>query len=205
MNKPSRSKHPLFKIANDAPVDVPTPSKIRSLWNFGSLLGICLVTQIVTGLFLAIHYCPNIDIALSRVRPICRDVSYGWILRTLHANGASLFFVCIYLHTGRKLYYGSYNFIHLLSVGVVILFLTIATAFIGYVLPWGQPSFWGATVITNLLSAIPYVGKEVVQWVWGGFAVDNATLTRSCASYCWSLSLHVHDVPGLCFRVKEQI
>jgi hypothetical protein len=132
---------------------------------------ICLVAPIATGLFLAIHYCPNIDTAFSRVRDICRDVNYGWLLRTLHANGVSLFFVCIYLHTGRNIYYGSYNFIHTWSVGVVILFLTIATAFIGYVLPWGQISFWGATVITNLLSVIPYMGKEVVEWVWGGFAV----------------------------------
>nr|YP_009350193.1 cytochrome b [Agnathotermes crassinasus]AQP26536.1 cytochrome b [Agnathotermes crassinasus] len=178
MNKPTRNKHPLFKIANDALVDLPTPSTISGWWNFGSLLGICLVAQIVTGLFLAMHYCPNIDTAFSSVSHICRDVNYGWLLRTIHANGASLFFVCIYLHTGRNMYYGSYNFMHTWSVGVVILFLTMATAFMGYVLPWGQMSFWGATVITNLLSAIPYVGKEVVQWVWGGFAVDNATLTR---------------------------
>nr|AQP30364.1 cytochrome b [Nasutitermes sp. SC TB-2017] len=178
MNKPTRNKHPLFKIANDALVDLPTPSTISGWWNFGSLLGICLVAQIATGLFLAMHYCPNIDAAFSSVSHICRDVNYGWLLRTLHANGASLFFVCIYLHTGRNMYYGSYNFMHTWSVGVAILFLTMATAFMGYVLPWGQMSFWGATVITNLLSAIPYVGKEVVQWVWGGFAVDNATLTR---------------------------
>nr|AQP27561.1 cytochrome b [Hospitalitermes sp. C TB-2017] len=178
MNKPTRNKHPLFKIANNALVDLPTPSTISGWWNFGSLLGICLVAQIVTGLFLAMHYCPNIDTAFSSVSHICRDVNYGWLLRTLHANGASLFFVCIYLHTGRNMYYGSYNFMHTWSVGVAILFLTMATAFMGYVLPWGQMSFWGATVITNLLSAIPYVGKEVVQWVWGGFAVDNATLTR---------------------------
>lgn len=178
MNKPTRNRHPLFKIANNALVDLPTPSTIRGWWNFGSLLGICLVAQIVTGLFLAIHYCPNVETAFRRVRHICRDVNYGWLLRTLHANGASIFFVCIYLHTGRNIYYGSFNFIHTWSVGVAILFLTIATAFIGYVLPWGQISFWGATVITNLLSAIPYVGNEVVQWVWGGFAVDNATLTR---------------------------
>jgi len=178
MNKPTRNKHPLFKIANDALVDLPTPSTISGWWNFGSLLGICLVAQIATGLFLAIHYCPNIDLAFSRVRHICRDVNYGWLLRTLHANGGSIFFICIYLHTGRNIYYGSYNFIHTWSVGVLILFLSIATAFIGYVLPWGQMSFWGATVITNLLSAIPYIGNEIVQWVWGGFAVDNATLTR---------------------------
>nr|WHM51782.1 cytochrome b [Gnathamitermes nr. perplexus] len=178
MNKPTRNKHPLFKIANNAFVDLPTPSTISGWWNFGSLLGLCLVMQIVTGLFLAMHYCPNVEMAFSSVSHICRDVNYGWLLRTLHANGASLFFVCIYLHTGRNMYYGSYNFMHTWSVGVAILFLTMATAFVGYVLPWGQMSFWGATVITNLLSAIPYVGKEVVEWVWGGFAVDNATLTR---------------------------
>nr|YP_009351220.1 cytochrome b [Microcerotermes nervosus]AQP28863.1 cytochrome b [Microcerotermes nervosus] len=178
MNKPTRNSHPLFKIANHALVDLPTPSTISGWWNFGSLLGLCLVAQIATGLFLAMHYCPNVDMAFNSVSHICRDVNYGWLLRTLHANGGSLFFICIYLHTGRGLYYGSYKFMHTWSVGVVILFLTMATAFLGYVLPWGQMSFWGATVITNLLSAIPYVGTEVVQWVWGGFAVDNATLTR---------------------------
>nr|QXT44672.1 cytochrome b [Anoplotermes sp. G17-067] len=178
MNKPMRHKHPLFKIANNALVDLPTPSSISGWWNFGSLLGVCLVAQIATGLFLAMHYCPNTEAAFDSVSHICRDVNYGWLLRTLHANGGSMFFVCIYLHTGRNMYYGSYNFMHTWSVGVAILFLTMATAFMGYVLPWGQMSFWGATVITNLLSAIPYVGNEVVQWVWGGFAVDNATLTR---------------------------
>nr|AQP28720.1 cytochrome b [Aparatermes sp. A TB-2017] len=178
MNKPLRHSHPLFKIANHALVDLPTPSTISGWWNFGSLLGICLVAQIATGLFLAMHYCPNTDSAFDSVSHICRDVNYGWLLRTLHANGGSMFFVCIYMHTGRNMYYGSYNFMHTWLVGVAILFLTMATAFMGYVLPWGQMSFWGATVITNLLSAIPYVGNEVVQWVWGGFAVDNATLTR---------------------------
>nr|QXT44178.1 cytochrome b [Adaiphrotermes sp. B JRA-2021a] len=178
MNKPMRNSHPLFKIANHALVDLPTPSTISGWWNFGSLLGICLVAQIATGLFLAMHYCPNTEAAFDSVSHICRDVNYGWLLRTLHANGGSMFFVCIYLHTGRNMYYGSYKFMHTWSVGVAILFLTMATAFMGYVLPWGQMSFWGATVITNLLSAIPYVGNEVVQWVWGGFAVDNATLTR---------------------------
>lgn len=178
MNKPIRTSHPLFKIANNALIDLPAPSNIRTWWNFGSLLGLCLAIQIVTGLFLAIHYCPNIEIAFSRVAHICRDINYGWLLRTLHANGASIFFICIYLHIGRGIYYGSYKFLHTWSVGVIILFLTIATAFIGYVLPWGQISFWGATVITNLLSAIPYLGIDLVQWVWGGFAVDNATLNR---------------------------
>jgi len=154
MNKPTRKKRPLFKIANNALVDLPTPSTISGWWNFGSLLGICLVEQIITGLFLAIHFSPNIDTSFSRVRHICRDVNYG-LLRTLCANGTSLFFVCIYLHTGRKLYYGSYNFIHTWSVGIVILFLTIATSFIWYVLPWRQISFRGAILIPNLLSAIP--------------------------------------------------
>jgi len=178
MNKPIRISHPLFKIANGALIDLPTPSNISLWWNFGSLLGLCLIIQILTGLFLAIHYTANIDLAFNRVSHICRDVNYGWLLRTLHANGASFFFICIYLHIGRGIYYGSYKFTHTWIVGVIILFLVIGTAFIGYVLPWGQISFWGATVITNLLSAIPYLGTILVQWVWGGFAVDNATLTR---------------------------
>nr|YP_009327163.1 cytochrome b [Orthetrum chrysis]ANX09987.1 cytochrome b [Orthetrum chrysis] len=178
MNKPLRVHHPLFKIANNALVDLPTPSNISIWWNFGSLLGLCLIIQILTGLFLAMHYTANIDTAFFSVNHICRDVNYGWILRTMHANGASFFFICIYLHIGRNIYYGSYNYIHTWSVGVLILFLVMATAFMGYVLPWGQMSFWGATVITNLLSAIPYMGTTLVQWLWGGFAVDNATLTR---------------------------
>lgn len=178
MNKPIRSTHPLFKIANGALIDLPTPRNISLWWNFGSLLGLCLIIQIITGLFLAIHYTANIEIAFNRINHICRDVNYGWLLRTLHANGASFFFICIYIHIGRGIYYGSYKFIHTWIVGVIILFIVIRTAFIGYVLPWGQISFWGATVITNLLSAIPYLGTILVQWVWGGFAVDNATLTR---------------------------
>ncbi len=178
MNKPIRSSHPIFKIANNALVDLPAPINISAWWNFGSLLGLCLIIQILTGLFLAIHYTADISIAFNRVTHICRDVNYGWLLRTLHANGASLFFICIYIHVGRGIYYGSYIYKPTWIVGVIILFIVIATAFIGYVLPWGQISFWGATVITNLLSAIPYLGTELVQWVWGGFAVDNATLTR---------------------------
>uniref|UniRef100_UPI0030010D92 cytochrome b n=1 Tax=Theopompa ophthalmica TaxID=2908871 RepID=UPI0030010D92 len=178
MNKPMRKIHPLIKISNNALVDLPAPSNISSWWNFGSLLGICLGIQILTGLFLAMHYSAHIDLAFSSVAHICRDVNYGWLLRTIHANGASMFFICIYLHIGRGLYYGSYKFYYTWMIGVVILFLVMATAFMGYVLPWGQMSFWGATVITNLLSAIPYLGVELVQWVWGGFAVDNATLNR---------------------------
>ncbi|YP_009390195.1 cytochrome b (mitochondrion) [Hermetia illucens] len=178
MNKPMRVSHPLFKIANNALVDLPAPANISSWWNFGSLLGLCLIIQIITGLFLAMHYTANIDMAFNSVTHICRDVNYGWLLRTLHANGASFFFICIYLHVGRGMYYNSFLYMHTWMVGVVILFLVMGTAFMGYVLPWGQMSFWGATVITNLLSAIPYLGTTLVQWIWGGFAVDNATLTR---------------------------
>lgn len=178
MNKPIRVNHPLFKIINNALVDLPAPSNISAWWNFGSLLGLCLIIQTLTGLFLAIHYTADIESAFNSVNHICRDVNYGWLLRTLHANGASFFFICIYLHIGRGIYYGSYLYVHTWSVGVIILFLVIGTAFIGYVLPWGQISFWGATVITNLVSAIPYLGIDIVQWLWGGFAVDNATLTR---------------------------
>nr|YP_010154888.1 cytochrome b [Melanophila acuminata]QQX28207.1 cytochrome b [Melanophila acuminata] len=178
MFKPMRKTHPLFKIINHALIDLPTPSNISAWWNFGSLLGLCLGIQIVTGLFLAMHYTAHIDLAFSSVIHICRDVNYGWLIRTLHANGASFFFICLYLHIGRGMYYGSYKYHMTWNVGVLILFLVMATAFLGYVLPWGQMSFWGATVITNLLSAIPYLGTDIVQWLWGGFAVDNATLTR---------------------------
>lgn len=173
-----RTQHPLIKIVNNALIDLPAPANISAWWGFGSLLGLCLVTQIATGLFLAIHYTPHVDYAFSRVIHIIRDVNYGWLLRTIHANGASFFFICLYLHVGRGLYYGSYIFMFTWFSGVLLLLLTIGAAFIGYVLPWGQMSFWGATVITNLLSAIPYVGDIIVQWVWGGFAVDNATLNR---------------------------
>nr|UFZ13045.1 cytochrome b [Protohermes latus] len=178
MNKPMRLTHPLIKIANTSLVDLPTPSNISAWWNFGSLLGLCLIIQVMTGLFLAMHYTANIESAFSSVAHICRDVNYGWFLRTLHANGASFFFICIYFHIGRGLYYGSYKYTHTWMVGVLLLFAVMGTAFMGYVLPWGQMSFWGATVITNLLSAVPYLGTMLVQWVWGGFAVDNATLTR---------------------------
>nr|YP_009525763.1 cytochrome b [Thalamita sima]AXS67537.1 cytochrome b [Thalamita sima] len=178
MTMPMRKSHPLFKIINNSLVDMPLPSNISTFWNFGSLLGLCLVIQIATGLFLAMHYTAHIDLAFSSVAHICRDVNYGWLLRTMHANGASFFFICIYIHIGRGIYYGSYMIFHAWMVGVVILFMVMATAFLGYVLPWGQMSFWGATVITNLFSAIPYIGGDLVQWIWGGFSVDNATLTR---------------------------
>nr|YP_010702020.1 cytochrome b [Dexia tenuiforceps]WCL18808.1 cytochrome b [Dexia tenuiforceps] len=178
MNKPLRTKHPIMQIINNAFIDLPAPINISMWWNFGSLLFLCLIIQIITGLFLAMHYSADINLAFNSINHICRDVNHGWLLRTLHANGASLFFICIYLHVGRGMYYGSYLFTSTWMVGVIILFLMMGTAFMGYVLPWGQMSFWGATVITNLLSAIPYLGIDLVQWVWGGFAVDNATLTR---------------------------
>nr|BAN04791.1 cytochrome b [Cynops pyrrhogaster] len=174
----TRKTHPLLKIVNNSFVDLPTPSNISYWWNFGSLLGICLITQIITGLFLAMHYTADTQSAFSSVAHICRDVNHGWLMRNIHANGASFFFICIYLHIGRGLYYGSYMFKETWNIGVVLLLLVMATAFVGYVLPWGQMSFWGASVITNLLSAIPYVGGSLVEWVWGGFSVDKATLTR---------------------------
>nr|AWH13477.1 cytochrome b [Podarcis muralis] len=173
-----RKHHPIIKIINSSFIDLPTPSNISAWWNFGSLLGLCLIIQIITGLFLAMHYTPDISSAFSSVAHIHRDVQYGWLIRNLHANGASMFFICIYLHIGRGLYYGSYTYIETWNIGVLLLLLVMATAFMGYVLPWGQMSFWGATVITNLLSAVPYIGTSLVEWIWGGFAVDNATLTR---------------------------
>nr|YP_004733557.1 cytochrome b [Hemiodopsis gracilis]BAK42120.1 cytochrome b [Hemiodopsis gracilis]BBU25539.1 cytochrome b [Hemiodopsis gracilis] len=173
-----RKTHPVLKIANDALIDLPAPSNISAWWNFGSLLLLCLISQILTGLFLAMHYTSDISTAFSSVAHICRDVNYGWLIRNMHANGASFFFICIYLHIGRGLYYGSYLYKETWNIGVVLLLLVMMTAFVGYVLPWGQMSFWGATVITNLLSAVPYVGDALVQWIWGGFSVDNATLTR---------------------------
>nr|AAG27933.2 cytochrome b [Dipodomys phillipsii] len=173
-----RKTHPLMKMVNHAFIDLPTPSNISGWWNFGSLLGLCLVIQIASGLFLAMHYTPDTMTAFSSVTHICRDVNYGWLIRYMHANGASLFFICLYLHIGRGIYYGSYSYMETWNIGIILLFLTMATAFMGYVLPWGQMSFWGATVITNLLSAIPYIGTDLVEWIWGGFSVDKATLNR---------------------------
>ncbi|YP_007890880.1 cytochrome b (mitochondrion) [Hemitrygon akajei] len=173
-----RKTHPLFKIINNSLIDLPTPTNISIWWNFGSLLGMCLIIQILTGLFLAMHYTADISSAFSSVAHICRDVNYGWLIRNIHANGASMFFICVYLHIARGLYYGSYLNKETWNIGVVILLLLMITAFVGYVLPWGQMSFWGATVITNLLSALPYIGDTLVQWIWGGFSIDNATLTR---------------------------
>nr|URF19455.1 cytochrome b [Galatheanthemum sp. MT-2020] len=173
-----RKQNPVLSIVNGIVIDLPAPANLSYMWNFGSLLGVCLIIQIATGIFLAMHYCADVSLAFASVDHIMRDVNYGFLLRYFHANGASMFFLCLYIHVGRGLYYGSYSKIEVWNVGVVLFILTMATAFIGYVLPWGQMSFWGATVITNLLSAIPYIGTDVVQWLWGGFSVSNATLNR---------------------------
>nr|AIW64775.1 cytochrome b [Pielomastax soochowensis] len=178
MNKPERLTHPLIKIINNSLIDLPTPINISFFWNLGSMLGLCLIMQMATGMFLAMHYVANTELAFNSIIHICRDVNNGWITRTIHSNGASFFFMCMYIHVGRGLYYSSFVYKYTWLIGVVIMLLTMATAFMGYVLPWGQMSFWGATVITNLLSAIPYMGETLVNWVWGGFAVDNATLNR---------------------------
>nr|YP_009143991.1 cytochrome b [Eopsaltria georgiana]AJA05225.1 cytochrome b [Eopsaltria georgiana]AJA05355.1 cytochrome b [Eopsaltria georgiana] len=173
-----RKNHPILKTINNALIDLPTPPNISSWWNFGSILGLCLTLQIITGLLLAAHYTADTSLAFSSVAHMCRDVQFGWLIRNLHANGASLFFICIYFHIGRGIYYGSYLNKETWNIGVILLLALMATAFVGYVLPWGQMSFWGATVITNLFSAIPYIGQTLVEWAWGGFSVDNPTLTR---------------------------
>lgn len=170
----------LMSFINSYVVDSPQPSNLSYMWNFGSLLATCLGLQIVTGIILAMHYTPNVDLAFISVEHIMRDVNYGWLIRYLHANGASFFFIFVYLHIGRGMYYGSYKSPRILpwSIGVIILVLMMGTAFLGYVLPYGQMSLWGATVITNMLSAIPWIGQDFVQFVWGGFSVNNATLNR---------------------------
>jgi len=178
MISPLRKLHPILTIVNRFLIDYATPINISLWWNLGSLLGLRLVIQIITGLFLSIFYAPDISIAFSRVVHISRDINYGWLLRSIHANGASLFFICVYLHIARGLYYFSFKLSETWNIGVVLYIVLIATAFMGYVLPWGQIRFWGATVITSLLSAIPYIGTDLVLWVWGGFAIDNPTLTR---------------------------
>lgn len=173
-------RNPLLSLVNSFFIDSPLPSNISYMWNFGSLLGLTLVLQIATGVTLAMHYIPNTDLAFASVEHIMRDVNSGYLIRYAHANGASMFFILVYLHVARGIYYGSYTKPRLLlwTVGVIILILLIVIAFLGYVLPWGQMSYWGATVITNLLSAIPWVGTDLVTLVWGNFCVDNATLNR---------------------------
>lgn len=172
--------NPLLRILNSYLIDAPTPANISYLWNFGSLLGLCLIIQIVTGVTLAMHYTPSVAEAFNSVEHIMRDVNNGWLVRYLHANTASAFFFIMYLHIGRGLYYGSYKAPRTLTwaIGTVIVILMMATAFLGYVLPYGQMSLWGATVITNLMSAIPWIGQDIVEFIWGGFSVNNATLNR---------------------------
>jgi ubiquinol-cytochrome c reductase cytochrome b subunit len=174
------NKKSLFAVLNNHLIDYPTPVNLNYFFGFGSLAGIMLVVQILTGIFLAMHYTPHIDLAFNSVEHIMRDVNNGWLIRYTHANGASFFFIVVYVHIFRGLYYGSYITPReaLWCSGVIIFILMMATAFMGYVLPWGQMSFWGATVITNLFSAIPLMGKDIVDWLWGGFAVDNPTLNR---------------------------
>ena len=173
-------RHPLLKLGTDYVIDSPQPSNISYWWNIGSLLGLSLGIQIITGVTLAMHYNPNVLEAFNSVEHIMRDVNNGWLVRYLHSNTASAFFFLVYLHIGRGLYYGSYKAPRTLvwTIGTVIFILMMATAFLGYVLPYGQMSLWGATVITNLMSAIPWIGQDIVEFVWGGFSVNNATLNR---------------------------
>jgi len=180
MSKLRWNKDYLLSFIDSHIIDYPTPINLNYLWSFGSMAGLCLVIQIVTGIFLAMHYTPHIDLAFDSVEHIMRDVQNGWLIRYTHANGASMFFIVVYCHIFRGIYYGSYIYPRggLWASGVVIFLLMMATAFMGYVLPWGQMSFWGATVITNLFSAVPFVGGSIVEWLWGGFSVSNATLNR---------------------------
>ena len=172
--------HSLLKLVNSYLIDASQPSNMSYLWNFGSLLLVCLVIQIITGVTLAMHYNPSIAEAFNSIEHIMRDVNNGWLIRYLHSNTASAFFFLVYLHIGRGIYYGSYKAPRTLTwvIGTVILIAMIATGFMGYVLPYGQMSLWGATVITNLISAIPWIGQDIVEFIWGGFSVNNATLNR---------------------------
>ncbi len=173
-----RRKDPIVKIIRGVVVDLPTPLNISNWWNFGRCLGFFLILQLVSGLFLASHYNSSTEISFDSVNHIMKDVRMGWIFRVTHLNGASFFFIFLFLHISRGLYYGSYKYLQTWNLGVFIFLLAMATAFLGYVLPWGQISFWGATVITNLIRAIPVLGNYIVNWVWGGFSVGNPTLSR---------------------------
>ena len=210
---------PIFTYADHNVISYPTPKNLNYWWNFGSLAGIVLVIMIATGIFLAMSYTAHVDHAFLSVERIMRDVNYGWLMRYLHMNGASMFFILVYIHIFRGLYYGSYKAPReiLWIIGVLILFAMMATAFVGYVLPWGQMSFWGATVITNLFSAIPIFGEDIVRWLWGGFSVDNPTLTRFFAIHyllpfvifglvfvhLWALHVHKSNNP-LGVEAKEE-
>jgi ubiquinol-cytochrome c reductase cytochrome b/c1 subunit len=174
------SRLPILRLAHDSFVDFPTPKNLNYWWTFGAILMFCLVIQIITGIVLVMHYTPHVDMAFDSVEHIMRDVNYGWLIRYIHAVGASMFFFAVYIHMFRGMYYGSYKAPRevLWILGVIILLLMMATAFMGYVLPWGQMSFWGATVITNLFGTIPIIGDSLVAWLWGGFAIENPTLQR---------------------------
>nr|YP_010852728.1 cytochrome b [Provespa barthelemyi]WGL39468.1 cytochrome b [Provespa barthelemyi] len=178
MKKSFIYKNLLLKMILKSLINLPTPININYWWNIGSLLGLSLMIQLISGIFLSMHYCPSTNMAFYSVIQIMQDMNYGWMMRTLHSNGASVFFICLYMHIGRGIYYQSFNFIKTWIIGILIFLLTMMTAFLGYVLPWGQMSFWGATVITNLLSALPYIGSNLVEWIWGGFSVDLPTLNR---------------------------
>ena len=186
---------PLLRLAHDSFVDYPTPKNLNYWWTFGGILTFCLVTQIITGIILAMHYTPHVDHAFNSVEHIMRNVNHGWLIRYIHANGASMFFLAVYIHIFRGMYYGSYKAPRevLWILGVIIYLLMMAAAFMGYVLPWGQMSLWGATVITNLFGAIPLVGDSIATWLWGGYSVDNPTLNRF-------FSLH-YLIPFLIFGV----
>nr|DAC76894.1 TPA_asm: cytochrome b [Pseudomyrmex dendroicus] len=168
----------LMKYMKMTILNLPTPINISYLWNFGSMLGVFLSIQIITGFFLSMHYCPSTNMAFNSIIHIIQNVNNGWIFRNIHINGATMFFLFMYIHISRGIYYYSFNLINTWIMGTSILFISMATAFLGYVLPWGQMSFWGATVITNLLSTIPYLGNDIVMWVWGGFSINNSTLNR---------------------------
>nr|AFN27603.1 cytochrome b [Diadromus collaris] len=178
MNKSLMKNNMILKIINNSLIKLPTPLNISIWWNFGSLLGLSLSIQILSGLFLSMHYCNDTTMAFNSMIHIIQDVNLGWMFRLLHMNGASFFFFCMFIHIGRGLYYGSYKLLKTWMIGILIFFMSMATAFMGYVLPWGQMSFWGATVITNLISTIPYFGLSMVEWIWGGFSVSNPTLNR---------------------------
>jgi ubiquinol-cytochrome c reductase cytochrome b subunit len=171
---------PIVRLGYDAAIAYPTPRNLNYWWTFGGILTVCLLTQIVTGVILAMHYVPHVDYAFASVERIMRDVNHGWMIRYIHSNGASMFFIAVYIHMFRGLYYGSYKAPRevIWLLGCVLFFLMIAAAFMGYVLPWGQMSFHGAVVITNLIGSIPLVGESITTWLWGGFAVDNPTLNR---------------------------
>jgi len=168
----------LIKIIKSSLFKLPTPINISYWWNYGSLLGIFLIIQITRGFFLSLHYCPNTNYAFNRIIHIIQNINNGWLIHNIHINGATFFFICIYIHIRRGIFYKSFILFNTWIIGVSIFMLSIATAFLGYVLPWGQISFWGATVITNLVSTLPYIGNIIVIWIWGGFSINNATLNR---------------------------